>query len=188
MLAPIPLLLFAAVVLATLLRGRSVKERSGVSAWAFAEARGMQRVAVLTFAAAIGILAVAAILLASSRLTADPASLTIGSAIMAAGALIIIVAQGQMGIAWRVGVRGGDAPLFVSTGLFRFSRNPIFAGMIAMALGAALAVSTWWAWVAAIAFALACRAQVEIEEAHLTAQFGEAYDAFRRTTPRWLLF
>ncbi|MGB3845568.1 MAG: isoprenylcysteine carboxylmethyltransferase family protein, partial [Sphingopyxis sp.] len=98
-----------------------------------------------------------------------------------------LVAQRQMGDAWRIGVRAGDAPLFVTRGLFAFSRNPIFAGMIAMAIGAALAVATAWGWAAAIVFALACHVQVRLEEAHLAARFGTAYADFRRAVPRWLL-
>lgn len=40
MLDWLPLLLFAAVILATLLRGRAVRTRSGTNAFAFLEARG----------------------------------------------------------------------------------------------------------------------------------------------------
>jgi protein-S-isoprenylcysteine O-methyltransferase Ste14 len=91
-----------------------------------------------------------------------------------------------MGRAWRVGVREGDAPLFVSHGLFRFSRNPIFLGMILVSLSAAIASATWWGWVALMLFIASCIVQVRIEESHLEASFGDAYRAFRRQVPRWL--
>lgn len=188
MLALVPFLLFALVILASLIRGRAVRARSGVNAFAFVDARGIQRAAGAAFALSIALLVGATLLLALGRLEATGACLTIGSAIVAAGAWLVITAQVQMGNAWRVGVREGDAPLFVTTGLFRFSRNPIFVGMIAMALGAALVVGTWWAWTSAMVFALACHVQVRIEEAHLARQFGAEYDAFRRSVPRWLFF
>ena len=92
-----------------------------------------------------------------------------------------------MGNAWRVGVRTDDAPLFITEGLFRCRRNPIFVGMIAMAFGAALAVGLWWGWAATVAFAFACHIQVRIEEAHLAHAFGIDYANFSRTTPRWLI-
>lgn len=188
MLSLVPLLLFLLVVAATLVRGRSVRTGSGIHAWAFFEARGVQRAAGLAFALSVAVLVVATALLGAGTIHSAPAPLAAGSAIMALGTLIVVVAQRQMGNAWRVGVRAGDAPLFVTAGLFRFSRNPIFVGMIAMALGAALAVGLWWGWAAGLAFAIACHVQVRIEEAHLAHAFGTDYEDFRRATPRWLIW
>jgi protein-S-isoprenylcysteine O-methyltransferase Ste14 len=74
----------------------------------------------------------------------------------------------------------------VSHGLFRFSRNPIFVGMILVGLSAAIVSGTWWSWFALVLFVLSCIVQVRIEEAHLEASFGDAYRAFRRQVPRWL--
>lgn len=88
--------------------------------------------------------------------------------------------------AWRVGFREGDAPLFVSHGLFRYSRNPIFVGMMQVGLSAAIVSGTWWSWTALALFVVSCAVQVRIEEAHLEASFGDAYRAFRRQVPRWL--
>lgn len=188
MLIYLPLLIFLLVLGNTLLRGRSVRAESGIGAWAFFEARGVQRLAGLAFALSIGILFIVTVRLALGRFATEPELLAGGSTLMALGATLVIVAQRQMGNAWRVGVREGDAPLFVTAGLFRFSRNPIFVGMVAMAIGTALTVPAWWTWLAAAAFALACHVQVRIEEAHLARQFGAAYDDFRRSVPRWLLF
>ncbi|UKK84576.1 isoprenylcysteine carboxylmethyltransferase family protein [Sphingopyxis sp. BSN-002] len=185
MLSTLPLALFALVVFATLLRGRSVRTRSGTSAWAFADARGIQRLSGVAFALSSAALGVAAALLALGHIA--PAFPLGGTLVVAIGAAIVIVAQVQMGNAWRVGVRDGDASLFVTAGLFRFSRNPIFVGMILMALGIALAADTLWCWAAAAAFAIAYHIQARIEEAHLSREFGPAYDDFRRRVPRWLL-
>lgn len=185
MLSILPLALFALVILATLLRGRAVRARSGTSAWAFSNARGIQRLSGIAFAVSAAALVAAAALLALGNIA--PALLLTGAPIVAIGAAIVIVAQIQMGNAWRVGVRDGDAPLFVTAGLFRFSRNPIFVGMILMAFGLALAAGTAWGWAAAAIFALACHVQTRIEEAHLSREFGPAYDDFRRRVPRWLV-
>ena len=188
MLPILPFALFLLVIAATLLRGRSVRTDTGINAFAFLEARGLQRVAGLAFALSIALLVAATALAAGGRLATSPATLMPGTVIMATGALFVLVAQIQMGGAWRVGVRDGDAPIFVTRGLFRYSRNPIFLGMIAMAVGAALAVATWWAWIAAAAFALACHMQVRIEEAHLAHAFGTDYRRFCGQVPRWLFF
>lgn len=177
---------FAALVLifgASVLRGEAIRRRSGDRSWAFLSAKGKQRVAGSVFAASIAVLAVAAGIIALNGQGAFP---TISAIFSAAGAAIVVVAQIQMGRAWRVGVRHGDAPLFVRHGLFGFSRNPIFAGMIMVGLGVALSTSFWWAWAAWLAFVVACHVQVGIEEAHLADSFGTEYAMFCNSVPRWI--
>ncbi|MBL0916886.1 MAG: isoprenylcysteine carboxylmethyltransferase family protein [Sphingopyxis sp.] len=187
MLASLPFLFFAAVITATVLRGREVHARSGTSAWAFFHAKGIQRASGFGFALSGAVLIAATIAIAFGDIVVPEPRLAVASAIIALGSAVVIAAQVQMGNAWRVGVREGDAPLFVTAGLFRYSRNPIFVGMILMAIGAALAAGSPWIWAAAVVFALACHIQTRIEEAHLARQFGSAYEDFRKQVPRWLL-
>lgn len=182
MLEMIPFATLAAIFCASLLRGASVKRKTGDHPWAFASAKGKQRIAGLAFAGSIAVLVVAGAVSATNI----PSAFSIVAAILSiVGATIVIIAQIQMGRAWRVGVRHGDAPLFVRHGLFRFSRNPIFVGMMMIGLGVALTSSAWWAWAAWSAFLVACHMQVQIEEAHLTESFGDGYRAFLGSVPRW---
>lgn len=177
-----PFLAMAAIVVATVVRGMAIRRATGDRPWAFASAKGVQRIAGSSFA-----LSVAALLVAAALAPANGTNWTVLAAVVSlAGAAIVIVAQVQMGRAWRVGVRDGDAPIFVSHGLFRFSRNPIFVGMMLVGLSAAIVSGTWWSWSALVLFVLSCIVQVRIEEAHLEASFGDAYRAFRRQVPRWL--
>ncbi|HMU21882.1 MAG TPA: isoprenylcysteine carboxylmethyltransferase family protein [Sphingorhabdus sp.] len=178
-----PLLAMVAIIAATLWRGVVIRRATGDRPWAFASAKGIQRIAGGSFALSVVVLLVAAAL--------APANQTIELSLAAAfialtGAAIVIFAQVPMGRAWRVGVREGDAPLFVSHGLFRYSRNPIFVGMMLVGLSAAIVSGTWWSWAALALFVVSCAVQVRIEEAHLEASFGDAYRAFRRQVPRWL--
>lgn len=178
----IPFVAMLAIIVATLLRGIAIRRATGDRPWAFASAKGVQRIAGSSFA-----LSVAALLVAAALASASPEVRTIPAAIIGLiGAAIVIVAQVQMGRAWRVGVREGDAPLFISHGLFRFSRNPIFVGMMLIGLSAAMVSVAWWGWVALALFVASCAVQVRIEEAHLEASFGQDYRNFRATTPRWL--
>ena len=177
-----PLMAMMVIIAATLLRGMAIRRATGDRPWAFASAKGVQRIAGSSFA-----LSVTALLVAAALAPANGTNWTVLAAIVAtAGAAIVIVAQVQMGRAWRIGVRDGDAPLFVSHGLFRYSRNPIFVGMMLVGLSAAIVSGTWWSWSALVLFALSCIVQVRIEEAHLEASFGDAYRAFSRQVPRWL--
>ena len=184
-LQSIPLAAMIAIIAATIWRGISVRRNTGDHPLAFLEAKGIQRIAGLAFAISTAIL-IAASFLASNK---EATALTLLAAIVAiAGAAIVIVAQIQMGRAWRIGVREGDAPQFVSHGLFRFSRNPIFVGMMLVGLAAAMVSGLWWAWLAIFIFILSCIGQVRIEEAHLEASFGAAYQSFRTRVPRWIGF
>ncbi len=184
-LQSIPLAAMIAIIAATIWRGISVRRQTGDHPLAFLDAKGIQRVAGLSFAISTAILIAASFLASNNEATA----VTLPAAIVAvAGAAMVIVAQIQMGRAWRIGVREGDAPQFVSHGLFRLSRNPIFVGMMLVGLAAAIVAGSWWAWAAIIIFILSCIGQVRIEEVHLEASFGAAYNAFRAKVPRWLGF
>jgi len=74
MLSLLPAILFAIVILATLLHGRAVAATSGASAWAFRHARGAQRTTGLAFALSIAALAFGTALLALGRIDPAPAA------------------------------------------------------------------------------------------------------------------
>lgn len=180
----IPLLAMLSIVAATLVRGIAIRRKTGDRPWAFASAKGVQRIAGSSFAFSVAALIAAAVLAPVSD-----TGWTITAAIIATvGAAIVMVAQVQMGRAWRVGVREGDAPLFISHGLFRYSRNPIFVGMMLVGLSAAMVSGTWWSWSGVAVFIASCAVQVRIEEAHLEASFGQSYREFRSSVPRWVGF
>jgi protein-S-isoprenylcysteine O-methyltransferase Ste14 len=185
MLALIPFLAFASVLFATVIRGVALRLRSGDNPWAFAKPGGIQRWTRSAFALSILVLGVA-----SARTTVrGDADYGIAPALIAfAGSIMVLIAQHQMGRAWRIGVREGDAPFFVSKGLFRISRNPVFVGMILMGLGIALSANDWWSWCAWVAFVGSCRLQVAIEERHLVVNFGQRYLDFQTKVPRWIGF
>lgn len=179
----IPFVAMLAIIAATLWRGIAIRRATGDRPWAFASAKGVQRIAGSSFALSVaGLLVAAALAPAGTTI-----SWTFSAAVVAVvGAAIVVVAQVQMGRAWRVGVREGDAPLFVSHGLFRFSRNPIFVGMMLVGLSATMVSGTWWSWGALALLVASCVVQVRIEEAHLETSFGESYRAYRRRVRRWL--
>lgn len=185
MLKFIPLVSLIAIFGASLVRGEAIRRKTGDRAWAFASATGRQSMAGMAFALSTVILAVASGFAVIDERGIFP---VVAAALSITGAVIVIIAQIQMGQAWRVGVRHGDAPLFVRHGLFRFSRNPIFVGMILIGLGVALLAHLWWVWVAWLVFVLACRTQVGIEEEHLATNFGDSYRDFCKLVPRWILF
>ena len=81
---------------------------------------------------------------------------------------------------------GRTEPLVVA-GPYRFVRHPMYTGVGGMALGIGVAVARTPALLgAALLCAWFAAVVAPYEEKELRALFGEAYDAYRRTTPRFL--
>ena len=76
----------------------------------------------------------------------------------------------------------------VDEGPFTFTRNPMYLGMAGVLVAHALlrgGAATWLPVAGFVAFI--DRAQIQPEERALHALFGEEYDAYVRSVPRWLL-
>jgi protein-S-isoprenylcysteine O-methyltransferase Ste14 len=75
----------------------------------------------------------------------------------------------------------------VDTGPFRFTRNPIYLGMMLGLVGLAIAFDNLWLLLALVPFALVIRyGVVAREEAYLERKFGEVYRCYRARVRRWL--
>jgi len=109
-----------------------------------------------------------------------------GLALAVAGQVLTVVARSEMGRRWRVGIPEAAPDALVTTGLFGLSRNPVFLGMLAMAVGLAVAVPSPTVMGCALAFWIACEVQVRDEERFLERSFGPAYTAYRGAVRRWI--
>lgn len=75
----------------------------------------------------------------------------------------------------------------VTHGLYRYSRNPMYLGVVLILIGWALAYPSWRLGVYAGAVALAFHLRVLLgEEPVLARDFGEEWRTYCRRTPRWL--
>jgi protein-S-isoprenylcysteine O-methyltransferase Ste14 len=88
--------------------------------------------------------------------------------------------------------RGTPAPYdpprnLVSRRLYRRVRNPMYVSLLAVLLGGAISLESpiLLAYAAAVAVAVHLFV-VFYEEPHLALRFGAAYEAYRRTVPRWI--
>lgn len=110
------------------------------------------------------------------------------------GALVIFAAAGLIGWALLVMLKAGNDPrpdrpdsAMVEAGPYRFSRNPIYLGLILGALGFALRWGDLWGWIAVAGSHLVLdRLVVAKEEAYLAARFGAAYETYRSRVRRWI--
>ncbi len=75
----------------------------------------------------------------------------------------------------------------LSTGPYRYSRNPIYLGMFFAVAGLAIALGSLWQFGALAALYLVLRwGVVAREEAYLTRKFGAAYLDYARRVRRWI--
>jgi protein-S-isoprenylcysteine O-methyltransferase Ste14 len=75
----------------------------------------------------------------------------------------------------------------VTSGLFRFSRNPMYAGFTLLLMAAAMFVNAWCALLAPLAFFLVCSLwYIPHEERAMRETFGNSYDDYARRVRRWI--
>lgn len=109
----------------------------------------------------------------------------IGGALLVVSTVLLLCAQRQMGLSWRVGL-DADAPgPLVTKGLFARSRNPIYLSMRISLLGLLCVqphAGTLVIWACA---EVLLQVQVRLEEPHLTALYGHAYAHYSERVRRW---
>jgi protein-S-isoprenylcysteine O-methyltransferase Ste14 len=82
----------------------------------------------------------------------------------------------------------GEEPVkMVSSGLYKYSRNPMYLGVITTVAGQGIffqySILLWYALSLFIIFTLVV---IFIEEPHLENKFGEEYKSYKKRTRRWL--
>jgi protein-S-isoprenylcysteine O-methyltransferase Ste14 len=79
------------------------------------------------------------------------------------------------------------ASVLVTTGPNAVSRNPMYVGMAGVLLANAVWRGRWVALLPVAGFvALIDRLQIEEEESALLEKFGDEYQAYRASSPRWI--
>lgn len=79
------------------------------------------------------------------------------------------------------------ASRLVSSGPYRFSRNPMYVGLTALYAGLALTLDVAWPLVLLpLALVALQRLVIRREERYLSAAFGAEYDAYCARVRRWL--
>ena len=75
----------------------------------------------------------------------------------------------------------------VITGPYRFTRNPMYLGLVIFTVGIAIWVGAWPMFLAPIAvFATTNWGHIPFEETKMRRQFGAAYDGYVAQVRRWI--
>jgi len=111
----------------------------------------------------------------------------LGVAVAVLGVLVTVWAQFAMGDSWRIGVDDNERTDLVTTGPFRWVRNPIYTSMVVFAVGIALVVPNRAAFVTVAAVAAALEYHVRaVEEPYLERTHGGAYRRYASHAGRFL--
>jgi len=103
-----------------------------------------------------------------------------GSGLYTAGALALARAKRDA---------SGAPGQLLTSGPYRFVRNPVYLGMIVIVVGLSVLYRSWQPPAlarTALLFTLAHLAVVFLEEPAIRKRFGAAYDDYCRRVPRWM--
>ena len=119
---------------------------------------------------------------AGIRLALCVSLVVIGVAMSAAGVLSFKRARTTLNP-----TKPGQASALVSAGIYQFTRNPMYLGMLFVLVAWSVFLSSAWAALGAAAFVLYMnRFQIAPEERALAGLFGKDYAAYKNRVRRWL--
>ncbi len=126
---------------------------------------------------------------ASIAIDPTPVRMQIGVGLAQFSALIAVVA---MACFWhaRTTINPLDprrASQLVTSGIFRWSRNPMYLSLLLLLVAYAIRLDSLAVWFGPVAFvAYVTRFQILPEERVLAEKFGDAYVAYKDRTRRWI--
>jgi protein-S-isoprenylcysteine O-methyltransferase Ste14 len=117
----------------------------------------------------------------------DWAQTYLGPALVVAAVAVAIIAERQFKRAGTSVKPWVPTTAIVTTGLFAFSRNPMYAAMVVLLFGLAFAGNTLWILTASVGFVGVMHYGVILrEEAYLERLFGAAYADYKARVRRWI--
>ena len=121
-----------------------------------------------------------------SRFTGLPAQL-LGGAIIVVGLVLLVVANGLFVRAGTDLIPFRNVSTLVTGGVYRYTRNPMYLGMVAVLLGCAITVGAASALLVPLVFAVIIQARFIVpEEQMLRSAFPEQYPAYCQRVRRWM--
>jgi protein-S-isoprenylcysteine O-methyltransferase Ste14 len=112
-----------------------------------------------------------------------PMTPAIGLGVQLAGMLFYFWSRTYLGRLWSGRITIMQGHHLVETGPYRFLRHPLYTGFIGMFVGTAVVSGQYHALFGIALCLIAYARKIRMEEAALRAEFGEAFDVYRRN--RW---
>lgn len=115
------------------------------------------------------------------------ASQLLGGAVLVAGLALLVLAGGLFKRAGTDLIPFGNVSALVTTGVYRYSRNPMYLGMAAILLGCAITVGATTALLVPPLFMLVIQWRyIRAEETLLQGLFPQEFAAYCSRVRRWL--
>lgn len=111
---------------------------------------------------------------------------TAGLILLVVSFLWTSIAQYQMSKSWRIGIDYEEKTDLISHGLFRYSRNPIFLGVLVSYLGTFLIIPNILSFSILLVTFVTIQTQVRLEEEYLEEVQGQDYIDYKSRVRRWL--
>lgn len=116
-----------------------------------------------------------------------PLRILIGVVLVLAGVLAIVLSKRDLKGAGQPSAPGKPTTRIVETGIYRFSRNPLYLGLVIVLAGLGLGMDIVWWLLFTIPLLLAFHYLLILPEEHyLLRSFGEQYKSYRSRVRRWL--
>ncbi|HAV78728.1 MAG TPA: hypothetical protein DCX53_15370 [Anaerolineae bacterium] len=81
----------------------------------------------------------------------------------------------------------GSVSTIITEGPYRFSRNPIYLGLLSVLVGTPLVLGSMWGGVMGIVFIITMNHLViKHEEVYLEKKFGDVYTSYKSRVRRWI--
>jgi len=110
----------------------------------------------------------------------------IGWGLLLLSLVLVWVAQSQMANSWRIGIDEKNKTELVTNGLFAYSRNPIFLGVMIANFGLFLIIPNAFTLLIVSLSMVSINTQIRLEEAFLKSSHGKAYQDYLHRVRRWL--
>lgn len=102
------------------------------------------------------------------------------------GNFVFLIAILSMKDSWRAGIPDKDKTKLITTGIYRYSRNPAFLGFDFMYLGILLMYFNGLTVLFTLYAVVMLHLQIKQEEKYLVSSFGEEYQMYQKQVRRYL--
>jgi protein-S-isoprenylcysteine O-methyltransferase Ste14 len=74
----------------------------------------------------------------------------------------------------------------ITKGLYSFTRNPVYVGLLLIQIGLGIACSSWLYLLLTVVLAILLNANLSAEERYCSYRYGDDYRKYKNKTPRWI--
>lgn len=99
---------------------------------------------------------------------------------------LVWIAQSHMHKSWRIGIDEINPAELVTTGLFKYSRNPIFLGIMLTNIGLFMVLPNAFTILIVSLSTVCINTQIRLEEAFLMKTYREDYIDYKKVVRRWI--